>query len=254
MSELIAARLEAAEAANALAFAQSCVGIVAEPVAGGCAMFAGVGSMVTHALGVGMNGPVSVEEFDRLEHFFHSRGSASLIDLCPLADLSVIEQVTRRGYKVIEFNNVLARPVRFYEPPPKLPARLIRPGEGPVWNRLVAQGFSGMEEPPGEYDQALAQTERCSQCFLSEVDEVPAAGGALGIRGRVALFYGDATLMRYRSRGLQLALIQARLEHASASGCDLAMASVLPGSGSQRNYERAGFSLVYMRVNVMREL
>jgi len=31
------------------------------------------------------------------------------------------------------------------------------------------------------------------------------------------------------------------------------MVSVLPGSGSHRNYERAGFELIYMRVNLMRE-
>lgn len=254
MSLSLPARLEAAEAANALAFAQTCPGLVAESIAGGCALFAGVGSMVTHALGIGMNGPISVEEFDRLEHFFRARGSASLIDLCPLADLSVIEQITRRGYKVVEFNNVLARPVRYYETPPKLPARLIRRGEGPVWNRVVAQGFSGMEVPPIEFDQALSHTAEFSQCFLSEIAGTPVAGGALGIQNRVALFYGDATLLGFRGRGFQRALIQARLEAASAAGCELAMVSVLPGSGSQRNYERAGFNLVYMRVNVMRDL
>jgi hypothetical protein len=31
------------------------------------------------------------------------------------------------------------------------------------------------------------------------------------------------------------------------------MTTVLPGSGSHRNYERAGFQLIYMRVNLIRE-
>ena len=87
-------------------------------------MFAGVGSPLTHALGIGMNGAVSDEEFDRLEAFFRERGSPSLIDLCPMADLSVIEQVTRRGYKLIEFNNLmlkrLAHAAQSFVPPEDL--------------------------------------------------------------------------------------------------------------------------------------
>jgi hypothetical protein len=246
--------MEAAESANAFAFARTAAGIVAEPIAGGCALFAGDGSPATHALGIGMTGPVPVAEFDRLEEFFRFHGSASLIDLCPLADLTVIEQVTRRGYKVIEFNNVLARPVRFYEPPPRLPTRLIRPEEGLLWSRVVAQGFAGSDNPPPEFDLALSQTFLSSECFLGEVGTTPAAGGALGIRDGVALFYGDSTLVPFRGCGLQSALIRARLECASAAGCDLAMVSVIPGSSSERNYERAGFELAYMRVNVVREV
>ena len=37
---------------------------------------------------------------------------------------------------------------------------------------------------------------------------------------------------------------------ALAQGCDLATASTLPGSGSQRNYERLGFEVVYTRVTL----
>jgi len=57
---------------------------------------------------------------------------------------------------------------------------------------------------------------------------------------------------RGRGRGFQSALIAERLRQAARNGCDLAMASVLPGSLSHRNYERAGFQLIYMRVNLMR--
>jgi GNAT superfamily N-acetyltransferase len=81
----------------------------------------------------------------------------------------------------------------------------------------------------------------------------PHAAGAMGLAGGVALFTGDATLPEARGRGLQLKLIRARLLAAQRDGCDLAVASVLPGSVSHRNYERAGFQLVYMRVNLMRQ-
>lgn len=79
---------------------------------------------------------------------------------------------------------------------------------------------------------------------------VAAAGGSI-VNG-VTLLFGDATLPEARGRGLQSALIRERLARAARAGCDLAMACVLPGSGSHRNYERAGFRLAYMRVNVKR--
>jgi hypothetical protein len=44
-------------------------------------------------------------------------------------------------------------------------------------------------------------------------------------------------------------LISARLYEALAQGCDLATASTLPGSGSQRNYERLGFEVVYTKID-----
>ena len=75
----------------------------------------------------------------------------------------------------------------------------------------------------------------------------------MGIRDATALFYGDATLPSARRQGWQSAFIRCRLAAAQQQGSDLAMASVLPGSGSNRNYERAGFQLIYMRVNLMRE-
>ena len=65
--------------------------------------------------------------------------------------------------------------------------------------------------------------------------------------------FGDSTLPEARGRGWQQALIQARLALAAARGCELAGVAVVPGTASNRNYERAGFQLVYMRVNLMRE-
>ena len=63
----------------------------------------------------------------------------------------------------------------------------------------------------------------------------------------LAILFADGTLPGARRQGLQSALIRARLHDAAARGCDLATASTLPGSLSQRNYERCGFQVVYTR-------
>ena len=84
-------------------------------------------------------------------------------------------------------------------------------------------------------------------CFVAEWNGEPAAAAALSMRGGVAILAGASTVPEFRCRGLQSALLRARLAHAAANGCDLAMMAALPGSGSQRNAERRGFRIAYTR-------
>src|SRR5260370_7160317 len=74
----LARRLEAAEAANA----RGCTSIHPEAatldVAGGCAVFVGAGSPLSHAVGIGLAGPVHASEFDPPAALFpHPRGKRS---------------------------------------------------------------------------------------------------------------------------------------------------------------------------------
>jgi GNAT superfamily N-acetyltransferase len=253
----LAFRLEAAEAANGLAIARAAnrhnPAATAQPFAGGTAVFGGVGSPMTHALGIGLKGPVADSELADMEAFFRDRGSACLIDLCPMADESVIRYVQSNPYRVIEFNNVLARPIdpaAHFEVLPTV--RSVAPEDLHRWATVVATGFAEGAPPDEKMTATIAGSCGESICFEAGEGE-PQAAAAMGIQGTVALFYGDATLPSGRRKGWQSALIRARLAAARDRACDLAMVSVLPGSGSHRNYERAGFQLIYMRVNLTRE-
>jgi hypothetical protein len=249
----LARRLEAAEAANGFTLARASRG-EAEAIAGGCALYAGVNSPMTHALGIGMDETVPPEEFDRLEQFFFDRGSACLIDLCPMAGLSVVEQVTRRGYRVVEFNNLMLRRIEpglpLFTPPEGVAIRDDAPYE--VWCRTMIDGFGGPDGFPPDIMETIMPIPVIGDSLLAEIDGQPAAAAAMSVQAGVALLAGDATLMWARRRGLQCALIGERLRRAAEAGCDLAMACVVPGTQSHRNYERMGFELFYMRVNVMR--
>jgi len=240
----LARRLESAEAANALELARATTVIEYELIAGGCALYAGPGSPATHALGCGLSGPVQASEVDRLERFFFDRGSDSLIDLCPMADTGLIAAVMERGYALIEFNNLLVRPVTAADS--ALAAQLATPDTRREWLDVMARGFETplelIENLPLYGDTLLVRDERCAV--------IAAAGGSI-VEG-VAMLSGDATLPEARGRGLQGALIRERLARAARAGCELAMCCVLPGSASHRNYERAGFRLAYMRVNLRR--
>ena len=87
--------------------------------------------------------------------------------------------------------------------------------------------------------------------FMAATENGAHAGGAAAaVHGGLLTCFADSTIASYRRAGLQRELIEARLNEGLAMGCDLATASTLPGSGSQRNYERLGFEVVYTRVTL----
>jgi len=105
---LLARRLEAAEAANARGCSSAPAGVTSATleVAGGCAIFVGAESPLSHAAGIGLNGPVAAQDLDAIEAFFRGRESKVTIDLCPLADPGLLAALGDRGYRATEFNNV----------------------------------------------------------------------------------------------------------------------------------------------------
>ncbi len=201
-----------------------------------------------------MNGPVTSEELDRLEAFFHSRGSAAIIDLCTLADQSLILMIQLRGYVVREITNVLARrigPEEDWPPPPaEIEISEVEPERMREWARIVVRGFMEAEEAPEDQLQMMSRASPGLHAWLASFRGEPCGGAAVVIADGLATLVGDATLLGARGRGVQRALIDRRLQQAANMGCDLASASVWPGSVSHRNYERAGFQLLYARIMV----
>jgi hypothetical protein len=52
---------------------------------------------------------------------------------------------------------------------------------------------------------------------------------------------------------VQTALLVTRLVDAAAEGCDIAVVTTAPGSKSQQNVQRQGFSLLYTRAVLVRD-
>src|ERR1039458_5738132 len=95
---------------------------------------------------------------------------------------------------------------------------------------------------------AISAAREQSPCFLAELEGQPGAAGSLCIHNGVALFAGAATIPQMRRRGLQAALLQARMRYAFDHGCDLAMMVAEAGSEPQRNAQRKGFQIAYTRM------
>ena len=87
----------AAEGAEALARFRPESGAAVERIAGGLAVYCGANSPITQAVAPGLDGPVSDEEFDKLEEFYRSRGEPVRVETCPLADASFLEHFGKRG-------------------------------------------------------------------------------------------------------------------------------------------------------------
>jgi GNAT superfamily N-acetyltransferase len=261
----LARRVEAAQAragmdyARALARRKPHGGATWESLAGGCAVFAGVDSPLTQAAGMGLSGPVAEAELERLDRFFHGRGAAARVELCPLADPSLLDGLGRRGYRPVEFENVLVLPLGLGQvPPPARPGIDVRradPTEAEVWAETVAPGFFEPDLLTPEVREMFTTLFHTAHAtgLLAWVDGQPAGGGAVMIHEGVATLCGASTRPDFRNRGVHAALRDARLAMAEASGCDLAVINVLPGSPTQRNAERRGFRVAYTRVVLVRE-
>jgi GNAT superfamily N-acetyltransferase len=123
-----------------------------------------------------------------------------------------------------------------------------------LWTLTVAQGFSeNAPVPQGLFEvmKVFAQTPG-AECYLARVDGKAAGGGTLAIRDGVAGLFGASTLPEFRKRGVQTALLHARLARAAEAKCNLAACIALPGSSSQRNMTRRGFMTLYTRVKFER--
>ena len=250
----LARRIEGAEAANA----RGCTAIHPQAawleVAGGCAVFVGADSPLSHAVGVGLHGRVTEAEMDELEAFFRCRGAKVSIEICPMADPGLLAMLGERGYRVTEFNNVLVKRLAGAEIVLTPRVRRALPDESDPWSYTVGRGFFEQSElTVAEMDVGRAI---CAMpgalCYLGVTEGGSLAGGAAAaIYGGLATLFADSTITHHRRSGLHRELIAARLNEALAQGCDLATASSLPGSGSQRNYERAGFAVVYTRITLV---
>ena len=245
----LARRIEAGHAHSA---AVSTPSVSVEEIGDGWAIFHQIDSPVTQAIGVGMNGAVESGELDRLEAFFHVRGSAAIIDLCALADPSLLPMLQERGYVIREIANVLVRRLDpaedFGDLGPSIRVEPVAAHEYPSWVRTVMQGFAGQDDVPEEQVAMMMSANPWPESFFGVLDGSRTAAAAMDVHAGLATLFGDSTLVRARGRGLQLALIRHRLRRAAQLGCDLATASVVPGGISHRNYERGGFELVYGRV------
>jgi len=229
-------------------------------VGGGHAVFMGAGSPLSQAQGLGLHGPVPEPEIALMETFFSDRQTSTQIEVASLADPTLLSCLSQRGYLISEQTHMLVgslataslreTSVNQSGSPAIVGAAQVESEQFAFWVDLVLRCFFAepATPPPALRDGAMAMVAVSGlSAWIARVDGQPAGGGCLAIHNDLALFSGDGTLPSYRHRGVQTALLRARLAHALAAGCRLAVICTQPGSGSQRNAERQGFRVAYAR-------
>jgi GNAT superfamily N-acetyltransferase len=237
------------------------IGAAEEELCGGHMIFAGLGSPIGRATGLGLDRALTPEDLDRVEQFYARHRAPSQVDLCPLHGPEVFELFKERGYAVAELNNVLYRRLDPDEKFPAPPAACeIRPAlreEAETASAIVESAFfpdgapeayRGLITPLYQMPGALA--------FAARVEgKLVACGAGLVIpEHRVFALCGAGTLLGYRGRGLQTALLRARMAAAISAGCEYAVVVTNGGTTSQRNAERLGFRVAYSKVTVIKKL
>ncbi len=205
-------------------------GATALPVGGGYAVYMGAGSPLSQVQGVGLYGPVGDAELERMETFYRERAAPIQLELASLADATLLPLLSRRGYQAVEQTHVLVRPIGGAEPAAM---------EGSPRDKLAEAGAAEVEVVPIRRDEVATWAESVLRCFFEDPAELPgpllegaiamasipmvscwlarvggriAGGGAMVMHNRLALICGDGTLPEFRSRGVQTALLRARLE------------------------------------------
>ncbi|BDP40349.1 hypothetical protein DAETH_03180 [Deinococcus aetherius] len=181
-------------------------------------------------------------DLDAFEAFSAEHRQPATLHVLSHAAPPLLPLLRARGYALDHVLHVYTRDLTALPP---APAPTVREEPDPeLWADLSARGFGPGTGAIMHCVAHAAGTRR----LVAEVDGQPAGTAALSVTEGVAALYGTSTLPEFRGRGVQTALLAARLYLAARLGADLASVFVTPGSGSERNVRRAGFAVVGARL------
>jgi GNAT superfamily N-acetyltransferase len=227
----------------------------------GVAAFVREGSPMNKVIGVGIEAPIDPMTLALVEAAMRTRGEPVRIELPTLAMPESGAWLTARGYRLLGFENVLVRPL-------SIPvgggaggsgvrvegvtAASVRSWRDTTVEAVAAADATGMPVDHLSREAIAAVIDDVLECgdferYLAFVDGVLAGAASMRIHDGVASLTGSATLPAHRRRGVQAALIVARLAEAAARGADLATITTAPGSQSQANVMKHGFALGHAR-------
>jgi ribosomal protein S18 acetylase RimI-like enzyme len=238
--------------------------VIVSSIGGGSAVMPSAGSPLSKVSGLGFE-PLDEASLEVVEAEFQRFQTPVRVELSSLGDPAIGKLISRRGYALSGFENVLGLSLgspSMLAPMPAPAAVVIErttPQEIPVFIEVITTGFMHPDTFDGPstvepIDRALiepvfqdiAALDGFSQ-YLARRDGQPAGAASMRIHEGVAQLCGAATLPGHRRLGIQTALLRERLVHAARAGCDIAIVTTEPGSKSQENVQRQGFELLYVR-------
>lgn len=257
-SPAMAARLEALEALNLRRQIEALAPEGRhrwEAIPGGVAGFCKItpDRKLNHVVGLGMDGPVDEAVLARLEAAYDEIGAAPEVDLCPHAHASALTALAARGWRTVNFSNTYALVLTGDEAAPGGGIEMRPVEDEAAFIATSADGFGGPGNPrPRELLEMLAVSALRRPDVLTYVawlDGRAVGTAAMAVMGKDGHLFLASTLPEARGRGVQAAMLAARIADAAKAGAEVLSVTARPGNVSARNTERAGFALAYTKAS-----
>ncbi|MFP5369236.1 MAG: hypothetical protein ACLGI3_00575, partial [Actinomycetes bacterium] len=221
----------------------------AVPVGGGQLVLLGPGMYVNRGLAFGHGVEITDADLETVEALSERVGVPAEVEVSPWAHPSLLAVAVRRGFQPSGFRTTLLRPVarEAVDRSDVVAVEEVCDDRGlAVWQEVAATGFgyttTEQRRVSDVYTTAVHRLGE-SRLYVGRIGSDAVAVAALTIREQVAILGGMTTVPAARGRGVQTDLIRVRLAAAARGGCDIAMVTAAPGSASERNLLRNGFSI-----------
>ena len=246
-------RIERAVATDLGRAAESGGGFTLE-VGGGTAVFAGADSPLTKVVGVDLD----VDALAGVEELFAASGATVVVELPSLADPDVALGLSARGYQLCGFEVVLGQSLEDESEvavAEELEVRQSPEAEFESWLDIIVAGFMAPEDDAVAVQPisrialrraVRSMADRATRHVGLRGTEIVAAS-SMSFEDGIAFLGGATTLRGHRRRGFQTSMLEHRLAVARDHGVDLACVTTTPGSRSNQNVQRRGFSPLYTR-------
>ncbi len=227
-------------------------------------------------IGLAIGEPLEEAPLAAVEQEWRDRNEPMRIELSSLARPEAATMLTAGGYRLVGFENQLGCELKTWGQAPDSPAAGACPQDSgraivvetlaatdeKLWRDVTVDGFAQPDASPTAHetfprqvlDDIFITLGRTSgfRRYVARIDGHAAGAASMRIDGDIAQLAGAATLPAFRRRGVQTALLRHRLVEARDAGCALAVVTTQPGSTSQANSQRRGFSVLYTRAILVR--
>jgi hypothetical protein len=189
---------------------------------------------------------------DDVLDWYKEHGVAPLFDAVGgIASSAVLRRLAERGFYQSGFTTAVygCPSSQTYALPPGVTLRIAQEADAELFGDVYVSGF-GFTGSTAAFFKRYIQRQIGYQdrpCYLVFVDEQAAGMGTLYTRAGIGTLGAATILPAFRQRGGQLALLRQRIAATAELECDLIVSQTSAGSGSQRNMERVGLRIAYVK-------
>lgn len=222
------------------------------------------GTWCNVGVGLGLAGPVSEKTVDELIEWHASIGVEPRAEVTPFAHPTLVRAMADRSFVVRLFENVFYREIprdedfaAIHSLPRGIDIAPVDPADEATVHEcgyLIAAAFAGDTKPmTASVDLAKTCIRHARTVTLGAFHEGRVvSAGSVELLGDISALFGLCVHPDFRRRGIQQALIAARLRLAADRGARVATISARPGVATEGNARRMGFQVAYTKVIMAR--